>query len=211
MQPRGRGANPIGRRSGLLDVSRLSDLICRQVLERADRFDSNDGRGDRLRSAQRERCDRFAAARSERRRARRILLWRPRRAGSPDLCRAGYRNLSLQFLALRHVGRARLGQNLRAVTRPLAGAPFVRKLMSGQPRAGCMSPRFQRLMADNGADCQSTLQAVADKFTQSARACVQRRSSATKLREPSSWDAWRLTKCGPSYVGRMNSLAITVP
>ena len=64
---------------------------------------------------QRKRRDRFAAPRPECGGARRVLLWRSAGAGRSDLHRPRYRDLSLQFLALRHVGRARRGQDLRAL------------------------------------------------------------------------------------------------
>ena len=125
------------REPRLLDLSRPGDLVYRQVLERADRFGSNDGRGDRLRSAQRERRDGFAATRSECRGARRILLWRSRRARGFDLCRPRHRNLSLQLFALRHVGRARRGQDLRALRRAAARAARERLAkLCWRPKAG---------------------------------------------------------------------------
>ena len=114
----GRGANPISRASGLLDLSRPGDPVCRQVFERADHFGADDRRGDRLRPAQRGRLDGFAAARSECRGAWRIFLWGSGRAGNYDLRRPRDRNLSLQFLALRDVGRAGRRQDLRTLTGP---------------------------------------------------------------------------------------------
>jgi hypothetical protein len=125
MQPRGGRANPISRASGLLVLSRPGDPVYRQVCERADRFSTNDGRGDRLRPTQRERRDRLAAARSECRGAWRILFRRSRRARGFDLSRPCDRNLPLQFLALRNVGRAGRREDLRPLT---AGRRHVRRL-----------------------------------------------------------------------------------
>ena len=126
MQPRSGCANPISRPSGLLDLSRPGDPVCRQILERAGYFNANDGGGGRLRSAQWQHDHIFAAARPECRGTRRLLQRGYGRARRFDLSRPRDRNLSLQFLALRDVGRAGRREDLRALTGPdraVAGAP----------------------------------------------------------------------------------------